>query len=159
MKAANEEYKSALGEAGQFRPVPLNIGRVAKHRSPGTGLNDTLHHRGSGKGGQGVIGPDVSRIVFQQYHPLKLGRAALSWIEQLWSTQSIDCIKIAQRYGRQLAESGWQAGLIIGSRSSLALNHIVQGRRLTDCEQARQYPTARTTGSTYRSHYAHRHEH
>lgn len=117
MKTANEEYKSALDEAGQSRPVPLNIGRVAKQRIPGSGLNDTSHHRGSGKGGQGVIGPDVSRLVSQQYPPLRLGRAASSWHEQLWSTWSIDCIKIAGRYGRRLAESEWKAGLITGSRA------------------------------------------
>jgi hypothetical protein len=117
MKTANEEYKSALQEAGQFRPVPLNIGEVAEQRLLGTGLNDTTHHSGLGKGGQGVIGPDVGRIVFQQDHPLRLGRTASSWIERLWSTQSIDCIEIAQRYGRQLAEGEWQAGLITGSRA------------------------------------------
>jgi hypothetical protein len=40
MKTANEDYKSALKEAGQSRPVPLNIGRVAKHILLGTGFND-----------------------------------------------------------------------------------------------------------------------
>jgi hypothetical protein len=73
MKTANEEYKSALEQAGQFAPIPLNIGGVAKQRVSRTGLNDTSHHSGSGKGGQVVIGPDVGRIVSQQYNPLITG--------------------------------------------------------------------------------------
>jgi hypothetical protein len=157
MKTANEEYKSALGEAGQSRPVPLNIGRIAKQRIPGSGLNDTSHHSGSGKGGQGVIGSDVSRLVFQQYHPLRLGRAALSWIEQPWSTQSIDCIEIAARWTATRRER-MERRTDYRFTGSVALNHIVQGYRPSDWEQPRQYPTARTIASTYQRLYAHRHE-
>lgn len=40
MKTANEEYKSALKEAGQSRPVPLNIVEVAEQRLLGIAFND-----------------------------------------------------------------------------------------------------------------------
>ena len=41
MKTANEEYKSALQEAGQSTLLLLDIGDVAKQRVSRTGLDDT----------------------------------------------------------------------------------------------------------------------
>jgi hypothetical protein len=73
MKTAKEEYKSALQEAGQSTLLLLDIGDVAKQRVSRTGLNDTSHRSGPGEGGQGVVGPDVSRLVSQQYYPLITG--------------------------------------------------------------------------------------
>jgi hypothetical protein len=127
MKTAKEEYKSALQEAGQSTLLLLDIGDVAKQRVSRTGLNDTSHRSGPGEGGQGVVGPDVSRLVFQQYYPLRLGRAALSWIEQLWSTQSVDYIGIAP---------GWTASRRgrVESRSDLSIAGFVVSR---SCRNAR----------------------